>query len=173
MKLALECKEVALRKARRRIRKNKEIKELEAIARQREADEAEALRQAAEARLQAEQREQQQKESLDKGLAEEAAPAGGAFEQEDPEPAEPNNLGGSDFPPVAERQDSVSPFDDIMPDLNDDLADLGGGGDDQQYQQAFDNGFGFDDDLGGDMQDPGGGGELDEQQSVDHLEDLE
>ena len=51
MKLALECKEVALRKARRRIRKNKEVKELEALARQREADEAEAARQAAEARL--------------------------------------------------------------------------------------------------------------------------
>ena len=53
---------------------------------------------------------------------------------------EANNI-GPDYQRVASRQDSVSPFDDIMPDLNDDLA----GGEDQP---VFDNGFGFDDDLG-------------------------
>ena len=42
----------------------------------------------------------------------------------------------------------MSPFDDIMPGLDD---DLGGGGD----QPAFDDGFGFDDDLGADLQDGG------------------
>ena len=54
MKLALECKEVALKKARRRIRNKREA---ETIARQKEADEREQQHQAEEAKRDAELRE--------------------------------------------------------------------------------------------------------------------
>ena len=144
MKLALECKEVALKKAKRRIRT---AREKEAIAAQQAEQAAEQERLAAEARREAEQREQLEKEKLEKGLAEEADAAAGAFEQEDLEQPEASNAGQDPLP----RQDGVSPFDDLMPDLNDDLHDLGGGGD----APLFDNGFGFDDDLGHDLQDGG------------------
>ena len=141
MKLALACQEVALKQAKRRIRATKEK---EAIARQQDERAAEQERATAEAERAAEQREQLEKEKLEKGLAEEANPAGGAFGQENLEQPEANNIGQDQL----RRQDSVSPFDDIMPGLDD---DLGGGGD----QPAFDDGFGFDDDLGADLQDGG------------------